>query len=140
MQAFVHKGKIEMPLVTITMMQGKTREFKKSILDAVHDSLVAAFKIPDHDRNQRIVEIQFDDFEYPSGKTENFVTIELTIFPGRSLQAKKTLYQEIVSRLQRLEIQGDDILIVLNEPPLENWGIRGGYPASEVDIGFKINV
>ena len=140
MQAFVHKGKIEMPLVTITMMQGKTREFKKSILDAVHDSLVAAFKIPDHDRNQRIVEIQSDGFEYPSGKTENFVTIELTVFPGRSLQAKKTLYQEIVSRLQRLGIQGDDILMVLNEPPLENWGIRGGYPASEVDIGFKINV
>jgi phenylpyruvate tautomerase PptA (4-oxalocrotonate tautomerase family) len=140
MQAFVHKGRIEMPLVTITMIQGKTRGFKKSILDAVHDSLVAAFKIPDHDRNQRIVEIQSDSFEYPSGKTENFVTIELTVFPGRSLQAKKTLYQEIVSRLQRLEIQGDDILIVLNEPPLENWGIRGGYPASEVDIGFKISV
>jgi phenylpyruvate tautomerase PptA (4-oxalocrotonate tautomerase family) len=129
-----------MPLVTITMIQGKTRELKKSILDAVHDSLVAAFKIPDHDRNQRIIEIQSDSFEYASGKTENFVTIELTIFPGRSLQAKKTLYQEIVSRLQRIGIQGDDILIVLNEPPLENWGIRGGYPASEVEIGFKINV
>ena len=140
MQAFVPKGRIEMPLVTITMIQGRTREYKKSILDAVHDSLVAAFKIPDHDRNQRIVEIQSDCFEYPSGKTDNFVTIELTVFPGRSLQAKKTLYQEIVSRLQRLGIQGDDILIVLNEPPLENWGIRGGYPASEVDIGFKINV
>jgi phenylpyruvate tautomerase PptA (4-oxalocrotonate tautomerase family) len=140
MQALVHKGRIEMPLVTITMIQGKTREFKKSILDAVHDSLVAAFEILDHDRNQRIAEIQSDSFEYPLGKTENFVTIELTVFPGRSLQAKKTLYQEIVSRLQRLEIQGDDILIVLNEPPLENWGIRGGYPASEVDIGFKINV
>jgi phenylpyruvate tautomerase PptA (4-oxalocrotonate tautomerase family) len=129
-----------MPLVTITIIEGKTREFKKSILDAVHDSLVAAFKIPDHDRNQRIIEIQPVNLEYPTGKTENFVTIEMTVFPGRSLQAKKALYQEIVSRLQRLEIQGDDILIVLNEPPLENWGVRGGYPASEVDIGFEINV
>ena len=78
-----------MPLVTITMIQGKTRELKKSILDAVHDSLVAAFKIPDHDRNQRIIEIQSDSFECPSGKTENFITIELTVFPGRSLQARK---------------------------------------------------
>jgi hypothetical protein len=74
------------------------------------------------------------------GKTENFVTIEMTVYPGRSLQAKKALYREIVSRLQKLEIQGDDILMVLNEPSLENWGIRGGHPASEVDIGFKINV
>ena len=129
-----------MPLVTITMIEGKTKEFKKLILEAVHESLVVAFKIPDHDRNQRIIEIQPENFEYPPGKTENFVTIEMTVFPGRSLQAKKALYREIVSRLQGLGIQGDDILIVLNEPPLENWGIRGGYPASEVDIGFEIKV
>ena len=129
-----------MPLVTITMMEGKTRGFKKSILDAVHDSLVVAFKIPDHDRNQRIIEIQPENLEYPPGKTENFIIIEMTVFPGRSLQAKKALYREIVSRLQRLEIQCDDILIVLNEPPLENWGVQGGYPASEVEIGFEIKV
>ncbi|MGD0916663.1 MAG: tautomerase family protein [Thermodesulfobacteriota bacterium] len=129
-----------MPLVTITIIEGKTREFRRLIFDAVHDSLVAALKIPDHDRNQRIVEIRLDNLEFPAGRTESFVTIEMTVYPGRSLQAKKALYQEIVSRLQRLEIQGDDILIVLNEPPLENWGIRGGYPASEVDIGFEINV
>lgn len=129
-----------MPLVTITIAQGKTRKFKKSILDAVRDSLVAAFKIPDHDRNQRIVEVLPENLECPSGKVEDFITIEMTVFPGQSLQAKKALYQEIVSRLQKLEIQSDDILIILNEPPFENWGIRGGYPASEVDIGFKIDV
>jgi phenylpyruvate tautomerase PptA (4-oxalocrotonate tautomerase family) len=129
-----------MPLVTITIVEGKTREFKTLILEAVHDSLVAAFKIPDHDRNQRIIEVSPENFECPVGKAENFVIIEMTVFPGRSLQAKRSLYQEIVSRLQRLEIRGDDILIVLNELPLENWGIQGGYPASEVDIGFKIDV
>jgi phenylpyruvate tautomerase PptA (4-oxalocrotonate tautomerase family) len=129
-----------MPLVTIVIVEGKTKEFKKLILDAVHDSLVAAFKIPDHDRNQRIIEVPLENLECPTGKAENFITIEITVFPGRSLQAKRILYQEIVSRLKKLGIQGDDILIVLNEPSLENWGIRGGYPASEVNIGFKIDV
>jgi phenylpyruvate tautomerase PptA (4-oxalocrotonate tautomerase family) len=129
-----------MPLVTIVMMKGKSREHKKSILDAVHDSLMTAFKIPDHDRNQRIIEIEPDNLKYRSGKSENFVTIEMTVFPGRSFHAKKALYREIVSRLHDLGIKGDDILILLNEPPLENWGIRGGYPASEVDIGFKLDV
>jgi len=129
-----------MPLVTVTMIKGKPKEFRKSILEAVHFSLVTAFKIPDHDRNQRIVEIDSDNFEYPSGKSDNFITIEMNIFPGRSIEAKRTLYQEIVARLKTLGIQSDDILIVLNEPPLHNWGVRGGYPASEVDIGFKLNV
>jgi phenylpyruvate tautomerase PptA (4-oxalocrotonate tautomerase family) len=129
-----------MPLVTVTMIKGKPKEFRKSILEAVHFSLVTAFKIPDHDRNQRIVEIDSDNLDYPSGKSDNFITIEMNIFPGRSIEAKRILYQEIVARLKTLGIQSDDILIVLNEPPLHNWGIRGGYPASEVDIGFKLNV
>jgi phenylpyruvate tautomerase PptA (4-oxalocrotonate tautomerase family) len=129
-----------MPLVTITMRKGKSEEYRKSILDAVHDSLVAAFRTPDHDRNQRIVEIDPSNFEYPTGKSEDYVTIEMTVFPGRSSQAKKILYKEIVTRLQVLGVKGNDILIILNEPLLENWGIRGGYPANEVDIGYNLNV
>ncbi len=31
-------------------------------------------------------------------------------------------------------------MIVLYEPPMENWGVRGGKPSSEVDFGFKINI
>jgi len=122
------------------MKKGKSKEYKKFILDVVHESLVAAFKIPDHDRNQRIIEIDPDNFEYPTGKSEDFLTIEMTVFPGRSFQAKKALYREIASRLEKIGIKGNDILIILNEPPLDNWGIRGGYPASEVDIGFKLDV
>jgi hypothetical protein len=33
-----------------------------------------------------------------------------------------------------------EVRIVLNEPPLNNWGIRRCRPASEVDLGFKLNV
>jgi phenylpyruvate tautomerase PptA (4-oxalocrotonate tautomerase family) len=122
------------------MLKGKPKEFRKSILDVVHSSLVTAFKIPDHDRNQRIVEIDSDNYEYPSGKSDNYITVEMTVFPGRSIEAKRTLYQEIVTGLKALDIPSDDILIVLKEPPLQNWGIRGGYPADEVDIGFKLDV
>lgn len=129
-----------MPLVTVTMIKGKSKGFRKSILDVVHSSLVTAFKIPDHDRNQRIIEIDPDNYEFPSGKTVNYMTIEMTVFPGRSIEAKRTLYKEIVTGLKALDIPSDDILIVLKEPPLQNWGIRGGYPANEVDIGFKLDV
>ena len=129
-----------MPLVTVTMIKGKSKEFRKSILDVVHSSLVIAFKIPDHDRNQRIIEIDPDNYEFPPGKSNNYMTIEMTVFPGRSIEAKGTLYKEIVTGLKALGISSDDILTVLYEPPLQNWGIRGGYPANEVDIGFKLDV
>jgi len=64
----------------------------------------------------------------------------MTVFPGRLLQAKKTLYKEIAARFQKLHVPPNDVLIILHEPPLENWGIRGGFPANEVNIGFKIDV
>ncbi len=129
-----------MPLVTITVMKGKSKEFKKAIMAEVHEALVVAFKIPDYDRNQRMIEIEPENFEYPAGTTESFITIEMTVFPGRTLHAKKTLYNEIVARLRKLKVPPSDIFIILHEPPLENWGIRGGYPASEVNIGFGIDV
>lgn len=86
------------------------------------------------------MEVEPDNFEFPEGKTKDYTIIEMTVSPGRSVEAKRKLYQNIVGNLQKLNIQPNDILIVLKEPPFENCGIRGGYPANEVDFGFKLDV
>ena len=62
------------------------------------------------------------------------------MFYGRSLETKKKLYQTLVKNLTELGIPKDDIFILLQEQALENWGIRGGIPASEVDLGFKVEI
>jgi hypothetical protein len=33
-----------------------------------------------------------------------------------------------------------DVFIVLQEVPVENWGLRGGIAATDIDFGFKIEV
>jgi phenylpyruvate tautomerase PptA (4-oxalocrotonate tautomerase family) len=129
-----------MPLVKVSLLKGKSQEEKKALLDAVHAALIEAFKIPENDRNQRIFEFEPENFELPEGKTSNYILIEMDVFPGRSIEAKRKLYETIVLNLQRHNIQASDILIVLNEPQLDNWGVRGGIPASAVDLGFKIDV
>ncbi len=127
-----------MPLVKIEIRKGKSEEYKKSLLEGVHRALVQVLKIPDSDRKQRLYELDADNFE---NKTDNGVLIEITMFKGRSFSAKKELYGVIINILSRNPgIRGEDITIVLIEQPLENWGIRGGKPANEVDIGFKIDV
>jgi phenylpyruvate tautomerase PptA (4-oxalocrotonate tautomerase family) len=45
-----------------------------------------------------------------------------------------------VERFGRLGVDANDITIVLHEVALDNWGIRGGRPASEVDLGFEVGV
>lgn len=130
-----------MPLVKIEIRKGKSDEFKKAILDGIHDALVKSIKIPDHDRFQRLYELDKNNFESPPNKTDNVIIIEITMFQGRSIESKKNLYKEIVDNLAKNPgIDGEDITIVLYEPPLENWGVKGGKPANEVDLGFNINV
>ena len=79
-------------------------------------------------------------FEIPPGKRERFTLVEVTMFAGRSLDAKRRLYRAVVRNLGRLGVPASDVLTVLHGVPLENWGIRGGTPASDVDLGFEVGV
>ncbi len=130
-----------MPLVRITIRTGKLPGYKKALLDGIHAALVHAFKIPESDRFQVLQELDPGCFEIPGNRTDNATMIEITAFKGRTAEAKKALYQHIVGNLSvNPGIRGDDIMIIVHEPPLENWGIRGGQPASEVNLGFKVEV
>ena len=129
-----------MPLVKIETRKCWNASQKKEIMEAIHSSMREALKIPENDRNIRFHELHPDDFQVPPGKSGNYILVEISMFIGRSLQAKKELYRGIVSNLGNLGVLASDVFIVLHEIPLENWGIRGGIPASEVDLGFKVGV
>ncbi len=110
------------------------------MIDAVYQAQREALKLPEGDKQIRYIEHRPEHFAVPPGKTENYTLVEVMMFPGRSLDAKRALYRGIVQRLSALGIVPSDILIVLLEPPLDNWGVRGGVPGSEVDLGFQLNV
>ena len=115
-----------MPLVKVNMLKVKTHEFKKTVFDFIHKGLIDAFGIADCDRFQRIEEFDKSCWEAPEGKTENFMIIELTIFPGRNREQKKCAIEKITGLLcDKLGIPATDVFIVMNEPPLENWGMGG---------------
>ena len=115
-----------MPLVRVDMIRGKSPEYKKQVLEIIHAGLVEALGIEDWDRFQRIIEIPKEDFEVPEGKTENFMIIEFTLFPGRTKEQKKKAIEIVTENLnKRLGINKTDVFIIINEPPLENWGMAG---------------
>ncbi|AHV96974.1 tautomerase family protein [Paenibacillus sabinae] len=128
-----------MPRVKIDIRVGRSEEHKMNLLAAVHDALVESIKIPDDDRIQILHEHKKSNFEVPPNKTELFTIIEITLFSGRSVEAKRSLYRTITEKLEPLGIMKQDIMIILLEPTMENWGIRG-LPASEINLGFKIDV
>jgi phenylpyruvate tautomerase PptA (4-oxalocrotonate tautomerase family) len=129
-----------MPLIRVEIREGWSPAEKAGLLDAMHAAAVEALRIPDEDRTQILTEHPAEAFELPPGKGERFTLAEITMFAGRSLDAKRRLYRAVVTNLGRLGIPPSDVLIVLHEVPLENWGIRGGTPASDVDLGYEIGV
>jgi phenylpyruvate tautomerase PptA (4-oxalocrotonate tautomerase family) len=127
-----------MPLVCIDIRKGQSPEYKRAILDGVHAALVEAFMIPDRDRNQILREHAPEDLE-ARGAAPTFVSI--TAFSGRSREAKRALFAAIARNLAASPgIDGTDLLVTVNDLPLDNWGLYGGKQASDLSIGFKIDV
>ena len=129
-----------MPLAKIETRCHHPPEQVAALMEAVYQAQRETLKVPEDDRQIRYIEHAPEHFAVPPGKSSRYTLIEIQIFPGRSLAAKRALYQGIVQRFAALGIEPSDVLIVLQEPPLDNWGLRGGVPASELDLGFRLDV
>jgi phenylpyruvate tautomerase PptA (4-oxalocrotonate tautomerase family) len=131
-----------MPSVSIEVRRQYTQEEETTIMDAVHAALREAFRIPSGDRSVRLVVHEPHRFACPPDreKPEWFTHVSIDAFAGRSIDAKRRLYRVIVDNLAALGIPKDHVEILIREIPRENWGIRGGRAACDVDLGFKIDV
>lgn len=128
-----------MPIVHVHVRAGRPAAERKAILDGVHAAFVEAFRIPERDRNQLLHQHAPEDLDAVKGP--QFTLVEATAFPGRSLDAKRSLYAAIVRNLQANPgIPPEAVMIVLHEPSLDCWGIRGGQAATDVKLGFEVKV
>lgn len=111
-------------------------------MDALHYALVAAFQIPQENKRVRLVAHESHRFSHEPhlAKPDLYTLVSIDCFSGRSVQAKRNLYREIVDRLAALGIPRDHVTIVLRENDTENWGIRGGHAACDIDLGFDVNI
>ncbi len=129
-----------MPITRIEGRRTRTSDEVQALIEAVYLAQREALRVPEWDRQIRYIEHKPDHFHVIPGTSENYVLVEISMFSGRSLEAKRALYKRIVERVTPLGIDPSDITIVIHEIPAENWGIRGGVPASEVELGYKVDV
>ena len=122
-----------MPLVTLTLRQGKSREFKSAVFDAVHSALVAS-RVPEKDKFKRVLELSADDFrfdaEYPdlaSPRSEDFVLIEILLSVGRSVKVKKQILAHLIAGLSKTPgLNPEHVMVCFKETLWENWSFGGG--------------
>ncbi|MGV0626694.1 tautomerase family protein [Mycolicibacter minnesotensis] len=127
-----------MPTTLIEVRRRYQPAEEVAIIDAVHDALVTAFGVPAQDKNVRLVVHEPHRFAVPQhlAQPERRTLVSIDCFPGRSLEAKRKLYAGIVEKLSALGIPADHVMITVHEVDRDNWGIRGGQAASDVDSGL----
>ena len=130
-----------MPSTLIEVRRPYTPEQEVAIIDAVHESLVAAFRIPREDRYLRLATFEPHRMVngLDAGTADAYTRVTIDCFAGRSIEAKRNLYREIVERLEVLGIPREGVSILLRESAVENWG-AGGAAASDYDLGFTVTV
>lgn len=121
-----------MPLVRISLIEGKTAEYRKKIGDVVHQAMVETLNVPPLDRFQLIAMHPKSDFIYDPqylniARTDDLVMIQITLNSGRSTEMKKAFYQRVADLLAaEIKIRAEDVLINLVEVSKENWSFGNG--------------
>jgi phenylpyruvate tautomerase PptA (4-oxalocrotonate tautomerase family) len=121
-----------MPLTTIESCKKRPAHEVQHLLESVYQAQIEAFKVPDSDRQLRYYELPAEHFFIPPGRTADFTVVTMQIFPGRSIEAKRALYQSIVRRFAEIGIAPHDVFIGLQESARENWSLSDGIAASDL--------
>jgi phenylpyruvate tautomerase PptA (4-oxalocrotonate tautomerase family) len=110
------------------------------VSDVIHSCVVDALVYPKDKRAHRFIQLEPEEFFYPAGRTENYTILEISMFEGRSTEAKKKLIRLLIERFEtQLGIAPVDVEITIFETPKHNWGFRG-LPGDEHELNYKVEV
>jgi phenylpyruvate tautomerase PptA (4-oxalocrotonate tautomerase family) len=115
-------------------------ECQALISQAVHSALVSALQYPEDKKFQRFFPMEDGDFLHPADRSERYTIVEVSMFEGRSVGAKRALIQALIDELKtHANIDGQDVEITLFETPKVNWGIRG-VNGEALTLSYKVDV
>ena len=121
-----------MPIVTVTTRAPKSAAFKAQVLDAIHAALVAV-GAHTNDRFHRFIELDEADFQFDAtfpdlrtARTSEFLLVEILLGVGRSVKVKKQVLAGIVERLSAHGFDCENLMVLFQDVPWENFSPAGG--------------
>ncbi|WP_433324704.1 tautomerase family protein [Spirillospora sp. CA-294931] len=112
---------------------------RAELSDLAHGCLTEAWQTPEDARFQRFLLLDPEDL-VASGRSENYLIVEVLAFSGRSDDAKRSLIKTMYGRLpEALGISPVDLEIVVVESPPVAWGIRG-VPGDEIALSYSVDI
>ena len=121
-----------MPLVHISLREGKPETYRRALADGIHRAMVDAINVPPLDRFQVITEHPAESLIYDPAylgivRSDDVVFVQITLNAGRSTEQKRALYARMAELLQASPgLRPQDLLISLVEVSRENWSFGDG--------------
>jgi phenylpyruvate tautomerase PptA (4-oxalocrotonate tautomerase family) len=129
-----------MAQVKIYGIKEKLAPVRERLSDTIHECVVEALQFPVDKRAHRFFLMEKENLIYPSGRSDSYTIIEITIIEGRTVETKKKLVQLLFDKIRdQVNISHQDIEICIQESAAHNWGFRGMH-GDEVKLNYKINV
>jgi phenylpyruvate tautomerase PptA (4-oxalocrotonate tautomerase family) len=121
-----------MPLVQISLREGKPAAYRRAIGESVHRAMVDTINVPALDRFQVVTEHSPDSLIYDPTylgiqRTDEVIFVQITLNAGRSTEQKRALYTRMTELLSNSPgVRPQDVLISLVEVARENWSFGNG--------------
>jgi 4-oxalocrotonate tautomerase len=121
-----------MPLVRISLREGKSEEYRKAVADGVHRAMVEGAAVPEQDRFQIITEhpasgLIYDPTYLGIQRTNDIVMVQITLSTGRKIAQKRQLFKRMAEILaENPGLRPQDLMINLVEVAWENWSFGNG--------------
>ena len=129
-----------MPQIKIYGLKEYLDPIKAELSDVIHSCVVDALSFPPNKRFHRFFPLESEDFYYPAGRTGCYTIVEISMFEGRSVEAKKHLIRLLFERTNgELGLDPTDLEITITETPKHNWGLRG-QPGDEIGLNYEVKV
>jgi phenylpyruvate tautomerase PptA (4-oxalocrotonate tautomerase family) len=122
---------MQMPLIRVDMIEGRSPDEIKALLDATHRTLVSVFKIPQRDRYQIVHEhptshFVVEDTGLGITRTRKCVVIQVTTRP-RDPEAKESFYKLLCRELETTcGIPPSDVVVSMVTNSDEDWSFGNG--------------
>src|SRR4028118_254786 len=91
---------------------------RETLSNVIHSCVVEALELPPDKRFHRFILLEKADFIFPAGRSDDYIILEISMFEGRAIQAKKHLLALLFERIgSELQIGVNDIEITIFETP-----------------------
>jgi len=120
-----------MPLLYFNLLEGRNDTELKTLLDAAHRAMLAAFKVPERDRYQIVNERKpsrmiVEDTGLGIPRTDKVIVVQV-VTRRRSKEMKQSFYRLLTEELQKsCGIAPSDVMVSMIENTDEDWSFGLG--------------